>query len=343
MKKSLLMLILAITIFSCGENPTAPIITEPTEINTVALLTDFVSNSMLSVNFNDSSLVLTDAGINISNDPIGFKNKDITYILSRSLTSASILKIENGSVLLEKALPKSNPHDLSFKDSSFYATMYNDGMIYEINSSDLSIIDSIIIPTPADTSNPAPSGSIIVDGKLFVAQQFQKNWAPTRNGQVLIIDTKTNSIVDSINLPLVNPVSDFVASNDNKTLYISCVGSFSDGTDGGIVKIDIATKTTSVLTGILADPTGVLDIDEDDNLYFTAGFYGSYILNRYSAGVETKLNSLNTKGVTAIKVVDENIFVGYSSDNPELSVLDLSGKELSTDTTLTLPVCSFVK
>ncbi len=356
MKKLLILLSLLIAVSCSDDNNNsvnAPIIQENSGTLGV-LMTDFASNTIANVDFTDSSFTLTENDINISNDPKAFSkttsaNGSSIFVLSRTATNSSVILLQENAVVQEKSLTKTNPHDISFYKDAMFITMYNDGLIYKLNYNDLSIIDSIIIPTPSDTSNPAPSGSVIVDNQLFVALQFQKNWAPNRNGQILIIDTETNTITDSINLPLKNPSSDILVSSDKKSLFVSCSGTFMG--DGGVVKIDLATKTATKIEEISPNTNQTLVMDENDNLYYTAGYYGAYTLNKFANGVESILNPAKTKGVASFSIFDDKIFVGYSAYNqetysfykPELSMLSLDGIEIYSDSSLTIPVYDFVR
>lgn len=356
MKKALLLLLASLAIgCSSDENTLLNVLDDESAVSSAAvyaLMTDYSSNSMSLVTEVDSLLTVTSNAINVSNDPRGFKFDEDYYIFSRTFTTASIIKITNGAVALEKALPLTNPHDLSDNGTSLYATMYDNSVIYEISKTDLTVIDSIIIPMPADSSNPAPSGSCIVHGKLYVAQQFMgAMYSATRNGQLLVIDVATNTITDSINLPLMNPYSDVVVSADSSMLYVSCAGTFLG--DGGVVKVDITNATATTLADVTTNPGASLDIDVSGNLYIQAGYYGSYALLKYDMATATvsTLNVTQIKGVDAFCIKDGKLFVGYSSYNwdtyspyePELSVLSLDGGVIASDSLLTIPVYGFVK
>ena len=353
MIKLLMLLTLTLTVFNCSsdDNATTPELPEPTENSVTVLFTNATdANVMATVTADEDTFTVAENDINISNDPKAFVNGETTYLLSRDWTSASIIAINENMVTLEEALPKSNPHDLSFKETTFYATMYNDGLIYEINATTLKVIDSVIIPMPLDSANPAPSGSAIIGANLYVAQQFQKDWTPTRNGQILVINTTSNTISDSINLPLKNPNSDIIVSSNGSTMYVICAGVYNMATyafeGGGLVKIDIATKTATVVEGLTTTPSGSLEIDAVDNLYYTSGPWGSEKVMKLANGIETALNTSNINGATSLKVEDEALFVGYKNfdgSKNSISMLDLDGTVIYTDSSFTLPVYDFVR
>lgn len=94
-------------------------------------------------------------------------------------------------------------------------------------------------------ANPSMSAIVPFGGKAFVIlQRLDSAWDNSHKSVVVVIDPATRRTEASIVLPLSNPTSYTV---DGGTLYLSCTGSYYDGTDGGIVALDMASRTAKVI------------------------------------------------------------------------------------------------
>ena len=123
--------------------------------------------------------------------------------------------------------------------------------------------------------NVAPSAMIVRDADLFVGlSQRDANWMPTKaSAELVVIDTKTDAVKKHIvNTTLglsmatrpIDPQSIFM--DENKDIYINCIGSFGMNPDfpGGIVRIK----------------NGTMEIDPDYSFKFSevkvSGLVGDY-------------------------------------------------------------------
>jgi len=92
---------------------------------------------------------------------------------------------------------------------------------------------------------PSMSAIVPFGGKAFVVmQRLNADWSSTHKSVVVVIDPATRRTEASIVLPLSNPTSYTV---DGSTLYLACTGSYYDGTDGGIVALDMTARTARVV------------------------------------------------------------------------------------------------
>lgn len=93
--------------------------------------------------------------------------------------------------------------------------------------------------------NPSMSAIVPFGGKAFVIlQRLDRSWGNSHKSVVVVIDPATRRTEASIVLPVANPTSYTVQGN---ILYLACTGSYYDGTDGGIVALDMSARTARVI------------------------------------------------------------------------------------------------
>ena len=160
----------------------------------------------------------------------------------------------------------SNPHDLIFLNAEkAYLLRYGSPIMWIVNPSatdpadfrigeiDLSVYDADGVPE-------ATRGAIVGD-RLFIVMQRLQNFAPTQPGAVAVIDTTTDTEIDTgssnefpgIELPAFNP-SELSVDTSSDTLLISAQGDFGafDGSrppalTGGLVALDATDFSVSQL------------------------------------------------------------------------------------------------
>ncbi len=94
-------------------------------------------------------------------------------------------------------------------------------------------------------ANPSMASIVPFGGKAFVVlQRLDSAWGNSHRSVVVVIDPVTRRIEANIVLPLANPTSYTV---DGNLLYLACTGSYYDGTDGGIVALDMGARTAKVV------------------------------------------------------------------------------------------------
>lgn len=224
-----------------------------------------------------------------------------------------------------------NPYTIVFaSESKAYVVRYGSPKVWIVDPSagsedafktgeiDLSAYDADGVPDAA--------GAVLVDGKLFVLMQRLEEFAPTRNGYVAVIDTATDTEIDTgmsedglpgIALSTSNPEG-ISYSEDTGDIFVVGRGNIffefndveGDPYDGGIQTID----PDSYAIDLLID-----DGTEENNEGFVSGLLAvsankGYLLY-YTGPGSTTLRSFNP--MTGI--VEENAVDGFAER--DISVL----------------------
>lgn len=360
-------IILVITFFisACSEvpnpinNQTPPDSLIETTL-TYFLHTDFQVGMLSYLTYSQGDWRLNEYNYRLSGDPEIALHENYIFIFNRSFEqNASILKInsQTKTMVVEESLEITNPHSMSFLNASkAFITSYDAGNIIVYNPSLMENISNITIPAKNDSTNPAPSKSIIIDEKLFVAlQHMQPNefgLSAAYNGEIAVICTQSYEIINIIELPFRNPISNIVHCPENNALFVSCVGDhFADG-DGGIVKIDIAANSAVVFANsqtLGSDPGDAVHI-HNNKLYFNHGSWGSYVVSRIDINspsyVEQVGDTSNSSSVAAFTIANRYIIIAYSAYdfvnhvfyNPEIKIFGTETNELVETISIEMPV-----
>lgn len=151
-----------------------------------------------------------------------------------------------------------NPYDIAvLSPNRAYVTRYEKRELWIVDPSTGLKTAEIDLGGFADADGIPEMDRIAVVGPLaFVSlQRIDRNngFIPTDTAFVVVIDTRTDAIVDcdaaapgvqAIRLARANPVTDFVLDRSTSRLLIGCAG-FYGVLDGGIVAIDAATLTSA--------------------------------------------------------------------------------------------------
>ncbi len=140
----------------------------------------------------------------------------------------------------------SNPQDIAVVDANkAYVSLYGGADLLIVDpspSADCSDfeVDRIDLSSLADSDGvPEMTQMALVDGELYVALQELTNFVPSGPGAIAVIDTDTDTILDSFALRAMNP---FGAAKGllvrDGGLYISQIGNFGEN-DGGVERIDL--------------------------------------------------------------------------------------------------------
>ena len=157
-----------------------------------------------------------------------------------------------------------------------YASCQGTGKIVVFNPTTMKEVKEIDLNAYAQAGmNVAPSAMIVRDADLFVGlSQRDAKWMPTKaSAELVVIDTKTDAVKKHIvneTLGLstatrpIDPKSIFM--DENKDIYINCIGSFGMNPNfpGGIIRIK----------------NGTMEIDPDYSFKFSevkvSGLVGDY-------------------------------------------------------------------
>jgi len=173
--------------------------------------------------------------------------RDNVLVLDGSDLSTPVLQFSVGN--------GSNPQDIAFVDGTkAYVSRYELDRLLIVNPATGDSLGSVDISFAADADGvPEMSQLAIHEGQLFVVcQRLDRDggWVPSDRSEVVVVDVSTDQVVDvdasqagvqGIVLGLRNPAD---AVQREGRLYVSCVGSYADLTDGGIEVVDLSARAT---------------------------------------------------------------------------------------------------
>lgn len=145
----------------------------------------------------------------------------------------------------------SNPQDIVFVTAlKGYISRYGSAEVLVVHPSSGVQLNTISLAAFADSDGlPEMAGMAMVWPYVFVACQRLTNFAASNPSMVVVIDARSDAIVDAdattpgvqaITLTGRNPISDFVYDSAGQSLLIGCAGAFG-AMDGGIERIDPVT------------------------------------------------------------------------------------------------------
>lgn len=184
-----------------------------------------------------------------------------TYVLNR--TSGTVARLDSANGYLpaaEVSVGKtSNPHDLVVSGSTAYVSLYGATSIVMLDAATLESKGSIDLASYKDGSATVPFiDRLHLDGtNLYVSlQRFTDSYySAITASEVLVINTKTNAVTNTIELKWDNdgntvyakdPYSKFVYASatswnngdGHAHLFILCTGLYGETQSGGIIAID---------------------------------------------------------------------------------------------------------
>jgi len=147
-----------------------------------------------------------------------------------------------------------NPQDIAFASSEkAYISMLNSDELLIVNPTNGNRLGTIDLGAYADGDGiPEAAQMVKVQDRLFVALQLlDRNdpWMPpTGPGKIAVIDISSDIAASSIQLSCENPVTDLYYDDTDSRIYIGCVGSYMDASDGGVESIKINDLATNDYT-----------------------------------------------------------------------------------------------
>jgi DNA-binding beta-propeller fold protein YncE len=263
--------------------------------------TDFESRGTLSILDPKTMTTIDSEAEFLSSDPylsvfgnriyvINRYNADNIQVIDPTKNYDTILQFSTGN--------GSNPHGLAFSSSekayiSRYETSFNDLLI--VNPATGAEIGTIDMKPYADNADKTPRADqmMIINDELFVlVQDLNASWDGFGTSKIVVIDTKTDQVTDTIPLEGKNPGS-MKYLTESGLLYVSNFGlSWPYTLSGGIEVIDPIEKKSH---GIILD---------DDTLKGNCGEIE--ILSKY---------------LGYVIVSDENFVNSVKAFNPETGAL----------------------
>jgi hypothetical protein len=183
----------------------------------------------------------------------------------------------------------------------------------------------------AFASNPGMSAIVPFGGKAFVVlQRLDSSWGNSHKSVVVVIDPTTRHTEAGIVLPVANPTSYAVAGN---ILYLACTGSYYDGTDGGIVALDMSARTAKVIApeskfGGVGSVAGI-QVSGTKGFASVTSWPKTWIVpfDLATGKVDSSIPGIDSAGATL--VVGGSLWIGLAkADAPALVRYDIAGKSL---------------
>ena len=220
---------------------------------------------------------------NLSNGALAFEQdsrvsvaKENIFVLSNltgaSGTLACILPQDIGdeSKIMQNTLTGANPYEATAIGSKGYIALYEEDYVEVFNISTCAPSKKINLPiSSANASTIKASGDT-----LLLTLQRLENWAATKPGLLVRIDTKADSLIDTIQLKLYNPSASVLS---NGKLYVSAQSRYNadfsyDYTESGVEVVDLITKKSEVLaTGAqLGGGAYSIAIDEANKILYVS-------------------------------------------------------------------------
>lgn len=152
----------------------------------------------------------------------------------------------------------SNPHDIAFAaPDKAYVTRYERASLLIVDPTtgpDCAgfVRGSVDLSQFADGDGlPEMDQAVVIDGTLFVTLQLldRRNFfRPTERSLIAMVDVATDTVVGSIELTGTNPFAEsagLVPDPVTGTILLTEVGEFGRADDGGVERVDPATRTVS--------------------------------------------------------------------------------------------------
>lgn len=159
---------------------------------------------------------------------------------------------ESGVIYQQHLGDNWNPVDMDFvSDTKAYVSIQNEPRITIFNPStgkDIGSIDISAYIFHPDTgvvpTSPYANQMVISGGKLYVALQRRNGWYPGGNTIIVVVDTQSDSIVDTIHTQYKN---NFDLIVEDSTLYVSNQGDQFVTGDGAIEAVTISSREKRVV------------------------------------------------------------------------------------------------
>jgi hypothetical protein len=283
-----------------------------------------------------------------------FENDTITAYNISDTASA----LYQASTNDETTVGSSNPHDLVFVSrEKAYLLRYGSPVMWIVNPSaadasgfklgeiDLSAYDSDGVPDM--------TRGVVVGDRLYVLMQRLENFAAVKPGAVAVIDTTTDTEIDTgtsgefqgVALPVYNP-KELSFDEASRRILIAASGDSGFGTDGpvfngGVAALDTADNSVSVVfsnTEETGRSNNVLALDEETAFIVNSASFREDTLVRINPlSGEVVVDGFGGLSATIIQALaigpSGNLWVGIGdSANPRVVILDPETGEQAAET-----------
>lgn len=337
----------AITDASVTASLTTAIDTTAPAYYAVFTTTDYSSGQVSAFGLNGSPALGVSAANNLASvhsDAVIEAGERYVYVINRlGVDSIQVLDPRNNFAVAANYSTgnSSNPYDIEeISASKAYVSRYGMSSILIVNPITGAQLGTIDLSAFADSDGkPEMAEMQAVGDKVFVLMQRQVNWSPSGPGLVAVIDTSTDTLVDTdstttgtqaVTLNCYNPqFIEYLESTDK--LYVSCSGDYYDTNKPGgvdVVNPDTYAVSTAITKATLGGSPGDIAVLSSTRAYIVLSD-ANYVNSIWSFNPTT--GALN--GSTALYTAG-----GYV---PEIA-LDPFGYLLISDTSFTSPGVVFL-
>jgi len=248
-------LIVAVNVALTDVTPTpTPTPTPPPEQFAFVVVTDFQTGSFGTVTLDDQHAVTQASPSRLLNsDAVARTYGGLVYVINRfGGDNIQVLDPAHGFATVSQCSTGggSNPNDIGFVSATkAYVALYADAQLLIMNPSaraDCSdfVLGHVDLAAYADSDGIPDMNQIAVVGdRAYVSLQRLTKFAPTIPGLIAVIDTTTDTVVNTITLSGQNPFGQTKGLPVvDGALVVSEEGTFGVN-DGGIERVDLASGT----------------------------------------------------------------------------------------------------
>lgn len=217
----------------------------------VVLATDYQTGSLAVIDL-DTKEAYPDLG-RIHSDPTGRIRGDQIYVLNRlEADNVQVVDPKSGYATQEQFSVGNgaNPHDLAFvTDDKVYVTLFERKAVGIFNPKTGAEIGTVDLSMFADADGLPELHTLVLEGTHALVAikglDRDKKWTPSRPGELAVIDTSTDKVVDSDlqadgvqGIPLLgqNPNGQMVPMGDG-TIFVATLGRFAAIDEAGIERV----------------------------------------------------------------------------------------------------------
>ncbi|MDP2599193.1 MAG: hypothetical protein Q8P84_00465 [Deltaproteobacteria bacterium] len=289
-----------------------------------ANFTDSVG-SIATVGLNNPHSIQTAKQITDGSDVVLKSFDGKLYVINRGgVSTIQVIDPESFKILGNYSVGSpGNPQDLVVANGKAFITRL-DAHLDKSNADDLLIVDPLTgnkitgIDLKPYTENDGDrlaraAGMALAGDNLYVViQDLSKNFQATTNGKVAVIDTKNNSIIDTVQLAGRNP-TDIAYHADLQKIFVANSGVFDSNFNNDVTTafggIEVIDTTTHNSLGILVDDAG----------------FGNYvslvrIISENLGVVTVNAAVVASFNPTTLEIISKNLYSSPGAFLPELLV-----------------------
>jgi DNA-binding beta-propeller fold protein YncE len=164
------------------------------------------------------------------------------FILNRVRNNLTVLDRGTLAPKLQIALGDgSNPQDAAVSGNKIYVPLLGGKGVAVVTRGSQTVTEIDLSNLDAVDQQPDCNGALVVGNQLFVQCGMLKNFVPTQNGKIVVINTVNDQVTTTLTLPERNPfglmIQSPAASKFAGDILVSTVPSFTTVTQGCVVRI----------------------------------------------------------------------------------------------------------